>query len=337
MFSVSNIASPMLFETVPGDSVVCDNSLPRLSLDKYSDSVEEGASVGVVAETTDRNSGDVLTYNWVQLSGPEAVLLGADTKEVTITSPRVKNAEILVFAFTVDDGAGGQVSEQFSLEVTNVPPELSLSAPQDLLEEGAQTTVSVDVTNAADDDTYTYQWSQTSGTAATLTGQNTADLAMGLPRIAVASEDLIFSVSVSDGVDVTTEEYVVTVTNITPEVAVAVDLSSVQEGGIVSASVTVTNAAAGENYTYSWAQTSGSLATISGRNTASVTITTPKVSATETLRFEVVVSDGAVSVPATLSITVQDKPSSGGSSEWYMLLLLAVIVWRTRHVARPGQ
>ena len=335
--SVSNIASPMLFETVPGDSVVCDNSLPRLSLDKYSDSVEEGASVGVVAETTDRNSGDVLTYNWVQLSGPEAVLLGADTKEVTITSPRVKNAEILVFAFTVDDGAGGQVSEQFSLEVTNVPPELSLSAPQDLLEEGVQTVVSVEVTNAADDDTYTYQWSQTSGTAATLTGQNTADLAMGLPRIAVASEDLIFSVSVSDGVDVTTEEYVVTVTNITPEVAVAVDLSSVQEGGIVSASVTVTNAAAGENYTYSWAQTSGSLATISGRNAASVTITTPKVSATETLRFEVVVSDGAVSVPAALSITVQDKPSSGGSSEWYTLLLLAAIVWRTRHVARAGK
>ncbi|MDG1033246.1 MAG: hypothetical protein P8O92_03310, partial [Luminiphilus sp.] len=168
----------------------------------------------------------------------------------------------------------------------------------------------------------------------TLSGQNTPDLAIGLPRIAAVSEDLIFSVSVSDGVDVTTEDYVVSVTNISPEVAVAVDLSSVQEGGIVSASVTVTNAAAGENYTYAWAQSSGSLATISGRNTASVTITTPKVSATETLRFEVNVSDGAVSVPSTLSITVQDKPSSGGSSDWHLLLLLTMIVWRTRHVAR---
>jgi hypothetical protein len=304
-------------------------------LDKYSDSVEEGASVGVVAETTDRNAGDVLSYSWVQLSGPEAVLVGADTLEATITSPRVKDTETLVFAFTVDDGAGGQVSEQFALEVTNVPPELSLSALQDLLEEGAQTGVSVEVTNAAVDDTYTYQWSQTSGSVATLSGQSTPDLAIGLPRIATASEDLIFSVSVSDGVDVTTEEYVVSVTNISPEVAVAVDLSSVQEGGIVSASVTVTNAAAGENYTYAWAQSSGSLATISGRNTASATITTPKVSATETLRFEVVVSDGAVNVPSTLSITVRDKPSSGGSSEWYMLLLLAIIVWRARHVARP--
>jgi len=42
-------------------------------------------------------------------------------------------------------------------------------------------------------------------------------------------------------------------------------------------------------------------------------------------------------VPAALSITVQDKPSSGGSSEWYTLLLLAAIVWRTRHVARAGK
>jgi hypothetical protein len=47
------------------------------------------------------------------------------------------------------------------------------------------------------------------------------------------------------------------------------------------------------------------------------------------------VNDGAVNVPSTLSITVRDKPSSGGSFEWYMLLLLAIIVWRARHVARP--
>ena len=103
-----------------------------------------------------------------------------------------------------------------------------------------------------------------------------------------------------------------------------------QEGESVAATVTVTNAAVGENYTYSWTQISGTPASISGRALTSATITTPKVSATETLRFDVIVSDGVVSVSTPFSITVQKKPSSGGFLDWLMLGLVALLGLRRR-------
>ena len=89
-----------------------------------------------------------------------------------------------------------------------------------------------------------------------------------------------------------------------------------QEVAPAARTVTVTNAALGESYTYSWTQFSGTPASISGRTLTSATITTQKVSATETLGFEVIVSDGVVNV-STLSPLrsrtrrVQAVPSTG--------------------------
>ena len=153
---------------------------------------------------------------------------------------------------------------------------------------------------------------------------------MTLPRIAQETETLVFNVSVSDGVDATVEEYTLTAVNIAPTTSVLLDQSSVQEGEPVAATVRVTNAAVGESYTYSWTQISGTPASISGRTLTSATITTPKVSATETLRFDVIVSDGVVNVSTPFSITVKNKPSSGGSLDWLMLGLLTLIGVRQR-------
>jgi len=334
--TVSNIASPMLFETVAGDSVDCDNSLPRLSIDRSYDSTEEGGLVQVSATASDRNVSDVLSYSWAQIAGPEAELAGADTLDVTITSPRVKDTETLLFDFTVDDGSGGVVTERFTLEVTNIPPALVLSGSEGPLDEGSAAAIAVEVTNGAEDDVYTYEWIQVSGTSATVTGQSTPNLAVTLPRIAQETEALVFNVSVSDGVDATLEEYTLTAVNIAPTAAVSLDQPSVQEGEPVAATVTVTNAAVGESYSYSWTQTSGTPASISGRTLTSATITTPKVDATETLGFEVVVSDGVVNVSTPFSITVQNKPSSGGSFDWMAIVLLTLLGLRRRHALSEG-
>jgi hypothetical protein len=330
--TATNIASPMLFETVAGDSVVCDNSLPRVTLDRSRDSTQEGGAVQVSATATDRNASDVLSYSWVQVSGLAAELSGSDSLDVTITSPRVKDTEMLVFDFTVDDGSGGVVTERFSLEVTNIPPALVVSGSEGPLDEGSAAAIAVEVTNGAEDDEYTYEWTQISGTPATLTDQSTANLAVTLPRIAQETDALVFNVSVSDGVDTTVEEYSLTAVNIAPTTSVSLDQSSVQEGEPVAATVTVTNAAVGENYTYSWTQVSGTTASISGRTLTSATITTPKVSATETLRFDVIVSDGVVNVSTPFSITVQNKASSGGSFGWLALGLMALLGLRGRRL-----
>jgi hypothetical protein len=157
-----------------------------------------------------------------------------------------------------------------------------------------------------------------------------------LPRIAQETEALVFNVSVSDGVDATLEEYTLTAVNIAPTASVSLDQPSVQEGEPVAATVTVTNAAVGESYSYSWTQTSGTPASISGRTLTSAMITTPKVDATETLGFEVVVSDGVVNVSTPFSITVQNKPSSGGSFDWVAIVLLTLLGLRGRRAVSEG-
>ncbi|MFC6943259.1 PKD domain-containing protein [Salinirubellus sp. GCM10025818] len=68
---------------------------------------------------------------------------------------------------------------------------------------------------------------------------------------------------------------------------------------------------AGDTLTYDWTQQSGTSVTLSDATATQPTFTAPDVSGSETLTFEVEVSDGSASATDQVSITVQD---SGGSS-----------------------
>jgi hypothetical protein len=124
-----------------------------------------------------------------------------------------------------------------------------------------------------------------------------------------------------------------------PSVTVSAD-TSVAEGGSITLSAEGIDT---DELTYTWTQTSGTTATITGADTATLSITAPQVSAGgDNLVFEVSVNDGTASVLKTVTVAVSDVPapavvtppakkSSGGSTSWLALLLLPLTLLRRRN------
>jgi len=106
--------------------------------------------------------------------------------------------------------------------------------------------------------------------------------------------------------------------------------TSVSEGETASLSASATDPNSNDNLTYSWAQTSGTAATLANADTANLSITAPQIAVQETLTFAVTVSDGTGSVTESANITVNtvapvttvSKTTSGGGSTGLLTLLL---------------
>jgi|GEM_PF-3210118 len=129
------------------------------------------------------------------------------------------------------------------------------------------------------------------------------------------------------------------VVNTPPVVTPVATEVTVNESGQATLSVDVSDQNPEDTLTFSWTQVSGPTASITGADTATITVTPPAVTATTNLIFEVAVSDGTnittsqitlvvnnVSPPPT---TTPDSGSSGGSMPWYSVLLLP-LVWLRR-------
>ena len=117
--------------------------------------------------------------------------------------------------------------------------------------------------------------------------------------------------------------------------AATASVAAVNEGGTAKLTVAARDANAADKLTYSWVQTSGAKATIANGNTAEATVTVPQVTASETLGFEVTVSDGKDSVKSAVSLKVTNVPAtppkkSSGSFGWMALLMLPLALLRRR-------
>ncbi|MEZ8184719.1 rhombosortase-dependent M36 family metallopeptidase [Shewanella sp. 5S214] len=125
-----------------------------------------------------------------------------------------------------------------------------------------------------------------------------------------------------------------------PNVSIAANATEVKEGEPVSFTATAVDANASDALTYIWTQTSGTAATLTGADSATLSFTAPLVStSSETLEFTLTVNDGVADVVTPASIKVNDIPaivtppssnSSGGSIGWLGLLLLPIAALRRR-------
>ncbi len=125
-------------------------------------------SIVLIGEGTDAD-GFIASYNWTNISIPVS-MMGDTTDTLTVTGMQPGNTYI--FEFMVTDDLGGIAKDTISVTV-NMPPDAF--AGDDIIVNNDSTTLNGLATDS-DGTIVDYMWTQISGPAATLTGENTQDL-----------------------------------------------------------------------------------------------------------------------------------------------------------------
>ncbi|HZY78430.1 MAG TPA: T9SS type B sorting domain-containing protein [Cyclobacteriaceae bacterium] len=134
-------------------------------------------SIEIQGSGTDTD-GNVVSYEWVKVSGPSATLAGVNTSKLTVTNMQLGT---YVFGLKIIDTGGADGYDEVTIAVTNAPTgpnELPLAFA------GGNVPLSLPTTQInlygsgfdADGSISTYSWSKASGGAATLVNANTPTL-----------------------------------------------------------------------------------------------------------------------------------------------------------------
>ncbi len=271
--------------------------------------VDEGDPVTLCASGTDPE-GAGLSYIWRQTDGPTVLLSGVATNSPTFTAPEGLANTTLTFEVAVSDG----VNTSFDTVTVTVnrdddAPTVSLGADR-TVDEGTTVTLMADA-NDPENAGLTYTWTQTGGPPVVLAGTGGATPTFTAPQ-GVANTDLTFRVEVSDGTTTTMDTVTITVN--ANDDAPAVDAGSDQsvgEGAAVSLHANASDAE-GQALTYQWTQVSGPAVAITGDTTASPTFSAPASGTSETLVFQVSVSDGTNTSIDTVTVFVVEDGTVAG-------------------------
>ena len=188
---------------------------------------------------------------------------------------------------------------------TNTSPVANAGTDQSVEE---SVTVTLDASTSADSDgsISSYQWSQTSGTAAALSASNIAMPSFTSP-ILMATETLTFQVTVTDNDGATHSDSVnieVTHTNIPPTANAGTE-QTVAENTLVTLSAELSTDADGSISQYMWTQTSGVMVTLSDSTSSTPSFTAPDVDEVTNLTFDITVTDDMTAIDtATINIIV---------------------------------
>jgi hypothetical protein len=149
--------------------------------------------------------GDAITFSWERTGGVSVTLAEPASESPSFIAPEASDSTIeLVFTLTVDDGAF-QANDSVTVYVepvevipVNDPPVADAgsdmtAAPGD--------TVSLDGTGSydPDEDTISYQWTQTQGVSMALLNSDTATAQFQVPSDITETTTLTFELTVTDG------------------------------------------------------------------------------------------------------------------------------------------
>ena|GEM_PF-1447845 len=272
------------------------NGVPPVANAGPAQTVSVGGTVTLDGSASSVQSGRTASYSWVQSSGPATSLSGASTARPSFVPA---TPGVYVFTLTVGDGslsATGTVTITVSAQnrppVANAGPAQTTTAGDPVLLDGL---ASID----PDGDPLTYAWSQVSGPAVTLSSA-TASKPTFTPTTAGS---YVFALTVSDGT-VGSAASQVTITVRPPNglpVANAGQPQTVKAGTPVTLNGSGSTDPDGTALSFSWAQTGGPSATLTGATTAAPTFTPP---AEGSYVFALTVSDGEATSSASVTITV---------------------------------
>ncbi|WP_323389861.1 myxosortase-dependent M36 family metallopeptidase [Myxococcus qinghaiensis] len=263
-------------------------------------SADERGSYTLSGSASDAD-GDSITYLWTQVSGTPVALTGYTAASATFATPEVDFATTLTFRLTVSDGKVS-VNDTVDVVINDVNRAPVVTASSVTVDERSTATLAATASDA-DGDTLTYEWTQTSGPAVTLSGANTANATFATGEVA-ANAVLTFRVTVSDGTVDATQDVTVNVLHINraPTVNAGLD-GSVDE----RATATLSGSASdedGDTLTYAWVQTAGTPVGITNATSAIATFTAPETATGETLTFLLTVSDGSSTASDTVNVQV---------------------------------
>lgn len=282
--------------------------------------VASGAGVTLDGTASDANDvGQVLGYAWTQSSGTDVTVTGGTTSGPTFTAPTLiagAPSTTLVFSLVVNDGVADSTADTVSITVTSPAdtPASSNAGADQTVASGAGVTLDGSASDANDiGQPLTYAWTQSSGTAVSLTGATTSGPTFSAPTLAIGASDttLVFSLVVNDGVaDSSADTVSVTITAPanTPATANAGPDQSVAAGAAVTLDGSGSSSNdSGQALTYAWTQTSGTTVALTGATTAAPTFEAPALSIGDsdlTLEFKLTVNDTFVDAEDSVSITV---------------------------------
>jgi hypothetical protein len=165
--------------------------------------VQEGSGVGLSGSYSFDPDGDLLSFQWVQTSGPTVTLVGATTASPMFTAPLIPGgvggALTLDFELTVSDGAlSHSDTVRITVEQVNHPPVADAGSPQ-TVHSGTAVALNGGGSQDPDTDPLSFAWTQVGGApVVALTGANTATPSFTAPPVS-GSATLTFELVVSDG------------------------------------------------------------------------------------------------------------------------------------------
>lgn len=284
--------------------------------------VSEGQNFGFTASGTDPD-GDPLTYVWTQIAGPSAALSVTDGLFVLGVAPAVPaDGATLTFRVTVSDGSLS-ASDTVNLLVKNVnhAPIADAGADQSV-KEGSPVTLDGSHSFDSDGETLSYQWTQTAGTAVSLSDGTAASPAFIAPQVPTgfSGELLTFRLTITDGIDTAVDTMDVLVEHVNhPPLADAGPDQIVAPGTLVVLDGRRSTDPDGDVLSYLWAQTAGTPVTLmlpDTKDVSTASFVAPSVTpGGDTVELELTVIDmHGVRSTDTVRVTVQhptDPPACG--------------------------
>jgi len=212
-------------------------------------------------------------------------------------------------------GGGGGGNGQPPPLPTNAPPTANAGTSQ-AVSGGVLVTLNGTGSNDPDGSIASYAWTQTAGTAVTLSNAAVAQPTFTSPAVGAATT-LTFSLVVTDNRGAASSAATVNVTvspgtNIAPIANAGTD-QSVTSGSQVTLNGTGSTDADGTIASYAWTQTVGVPVNLSNATVAQPTFTAPNVALATTYSFSLVVTDnlGATSTESTVNVIV--NPAAAGT------------------------
>ena len=149
----------------------------------------------------DFDPGDIITYQWRQVSGTNAVILNPDTPNPSFAPP---DEDIYIFELTVFDGSFYSSPDKVMIVVGNRPP-FADAGDEEACEPRQEVTLDGSASYDPDEnDVLSYSWTQVSGPSVELLDPNTAS-----PRLTPnLIGEYVFELIVNDGQDTSSPDTV---------------------------------------------------------------------------------------------------------------------------------